>query len=59
MPGDGMQPLPTLGGAGGEAEELNEFGQIAGVSTKRNGEIHATLWTPRTGPLAVMEQPPR
>ena len=59
MPGGGMQPLPTLGGAGGEAEELNEFGQIVGVSTKANGDDRATLWTPSAGPLAVMEQNPR
>lgn len=50
IPGRGMEPLPTLGG-GGAAEELNEFGQIVGVSTNENGEDHATLWTPAAGPL--------
>jgi probable HAF family extracellular repeat protein len=57
MPGGGMQPLPTLGGPSGGSEELNEFGQIVGVSTNTNGEDHATLWTPRAGPLAAMQHP--
>ena len=51
IPGSGMQALPTLSGAGGEAEQLNEFGQIVGVSTNANGDGRATLWTPRAGPL--------
>jgi probable HAF family extracellular repeat protein len=58
IPGGGMQPLPTLGGSGA-TEDLNEFGQIVGVSTKKNGEDHATLWTPTAGPLAVIEPTPR
>ena len=53
IPGAGMQPLPTLGGGGVEADDLNEFGQIVGVSTTAHGDIRATLWTPAAGPLAV------
>ena len=52
MPGGGMQPLPTLGGGGGEAEDLNEFGQIVGREHQcRTATSRATLWTPRAGPL--------
>jgi probable HAF family extracellular repeat protein len=58
IPGSGMQPLPTLGGPGGVAEELNEFGQIAGAITAADGVSHATLWTPTAGPLAVSEPNP-
>lgn len=57
-PGRGMQPLPTLGGGGVLAIDLNEFGQIVGASTTAQGANHATLWTPTAGPLAVAEQDP-
>jgi probable HAF family extracellular repeat protein len=53
-PGGGMRPLPTLGGPDGLAEDLNEFGQIVGVTATARGAFRATLWTPTAGPLAVV-----
>jgi probable HAF family extracellular repeat protein len=51
--GSGIHPLPTLGGPNGQAQDLNEFGQIVGTTwTSRDG-IRATLWTPTEGPLVV------
>ena len=52
-PGRGMQPLPTLGGNFGAADDLNEFGQIVGVTLNARNFDRATLWTPTAGPLAV------
>jgi len=57
-PGGGMQPLPTLGGGGVQAIDLNEFGQIVGSSATAQGANRATLWTPTAGPLAVAQQAP-
>jgi probable HAF family extracellular repeat protein len=57
-PGGGMQRLPSLGGGGEIAQELNEFGQIVGASNTAQGLPHATLWTPTAGPLAVAPQDP-
>jgi hypothetical protein len=48
-----MQRLPTLGGDFGEARYINEFGEIAGATTTALGELRATLWRPRAGPLAA------
>jgi hypothetical protein len=52
-PGRGMRQLPTLGGDNGQANDLNEFGQIAGVDVTAQGEIRAALWTPTGGPAAA------
>lgn len=52
-PGAGIEALPTLGGDFGQAHSLNEFGDIAGESTRPNGALRATLWRPTAGPLAT------
>ncbi len=57
-PGGGMRSLPQpIPNAVGEANYLNEFGNIIGTSfiTRSDGqtEFHALLWTPTAGPLAV------
>ena len=36
--------LPTLGRFGGAATDINERGQIAGSSLRRNSDEHAALW---------------
>ena len=51
--GSGMRLLPTLGGPLGQAQDLNEFGQIVGTTRTSLNDIRATLWTPIDGPLAV------
>jgi probable HAF family extracellular repeat protein len=51
--GSGIQLLPTLGGPLGQAQDLNEFGQIVGTTRTSLNDIRATLWTPIDGPLAV------
>jgi hypothetical protein len=48
-----MWPLPTLGGGEGFPRHMNELGQIAGFSVTTEGALHAALWTPVRGPLAV------
>lgn len=62
-PKNGMQRLPSLGGIlGGDfglTNDINEFGKIVGLSTTARGDssalvIHATLWTPRPGPLLAV-----
>lgn len=52
-PGRGMRRLPTLGGDRGQAQDLNELGQIVGTSWTAQNEIRATLWMPTAGPLAA------
>jgi probable HAF family extracellular repeat protein len=57
-PGGGMRRLPQpRPGSQGDANDLNEFGEIVGSSfiTRPSGEAedHALLWTPTAGPLAV------
>lgn len=52
----GMRRLPTLGGDFGEARYLNEFGNIVGVSSRANGAVRASLWTPTPGPLSVLDE---
>jgi probable HAF family extracellular repeat protein len=57
-PEGGMRPLPQpRPNATGRANDLNEFGKIAGSSfiTRSNGdtEFHALLWTPTAGPLVT------
>jgi probable HAF family extracellular repeat protein len=48
-----MWPLPTLGGGEGFPRHMNDLGQIAGFSVTAEGALHAALWTPVRGPLAV------
>jgi probable HAF family extracellular repeat protein len=38
--------LPTLGGAGGDADDINNAGVVAGSSGTSTGDIHAALWVP-------------
>ena len=40
-----MRRLPDLGGDRGQAQDLNEFGQIVGTTWNARGDIRATLWT--------------
>jgi hypothetical protein len=35
---------PTLGGPGGEVEDINVWGESVGLSDNAAGESHATLW---------------
>jgi probable HAF family extracellular repeat protein len=39
--------LPTLGGAGGSADDINDAGLVAGSSGTSTGDIHAALWVPK------------
>ena len=40
--------LPTLGGPGGDGDDINDAGLVAGSSgTTTPGEIHAALWVPK------------
>jgi probable HAF family extracellular repeat protein len=41
--------LPTLGGTGGSADDVNDAGQVAGSSTTstNNPDPHAVLWLPK------------
>lgn len=39
--------LPTLGGAGGNADDINDAGLVAGSSGTSTGDIHAALWVPK------------
>jgi uncharacterized membrane protein len=39
--------LPTLGGPGGEADDVNDAGQIAGSSNTSANLSHAVLWVPK------------
>jgi uncharacterized membrane protein len=55
-PGRSMRQLPTLGGNNGQANDLNEFGQIAGVSATAQGDFRAALWTPAGSLLAVASE---
>ena len=36
--------LPTLGGAGAQAEDINDLGQIVGWSQRADGAVEATVW---------------
>jgi probable HAF family extracellular repeat protein len=40
-------PLPTLGGPGGEADDVNDAGQVAGASATSANNPHAVLWVPK------------
>lgn len=46
--GGQMRALPTLGGANAFARRINNFGWIAGQSETAAGELHATVWRPRS-----------
>jgi probable HAF family extracellular repeat protein len=39
--------LPTLGGSGGEADDINDAGQVAGASATSTNNPHAVLWVPK------------
>jgi probable HAF family extracellular repeat protein len=39
--------LPTLGGSGGEADDVNDAGQVAGASATSAENPHAVLWVPK------------
>lgn len=39
-----IMELPTLGGAAGFADDVNDYGVIVGESQDQDGEWHATLW---------------
>lgn len=41
--------LGTLGGKSSRAHAINEDGAVAGEAETRNGELHAFLWTARSG----------
>ena len=50
--GSPLQPLSTLGGAGGLGYATNSSGVIAGNSSTPSGEMRASLWwTPTSTPL--------
>jgi probable HAF family extracellular repeat protein len=53
VPGNGIQRLPDLGGDRGQAQDLNEFGQIVGTTRTGRNAVRATLWTPTAGPLVA------
>jgi len=39
--------LPTLGGPGGSADDINDAGLIAGSTGTSSNDIHAALWVPK------------
>ena len=39
--------LPTLGGSGGEADDVNDAGQVVGASATSTNDPHAVLWVPK------------
>ena len=41
--------LGTLGGLSGEAEDINDVGQVVGAASPATGSTHAFLWTEATG----------
>lgn len=45
----GISPLPTLGGDAGSAHAINEIGQVVGWSYTATNEVHAFLWTSKSG----------
>lgn len=40
-------PLPTLGGPGSSADDVNDAGQVAGSSAMSTNNPHAVLWVPK------------
>jgi len=52
-PGVGFESIGSLGGIGSEAQhaavEINEAGEIAGISSVFEDEYHAFFWTPAKG----------
>ena len=51
-----MRRLPTLGGGQGFPRDLNESGQLVGFGVNALQELHATLWTPSAGSVAIAHQ---
>ena len=39
--------LPTLGGVGGSADDINDAGLVAGSSGTSTNDVHAALWVPK------------
>jgi probable HAF family extracellular repeat protein len=39
--------LPTLGGSGGDAADVNDAGQVVGSSGTSTNDPHAVLWVPK------------
>ena len=48
-PGQGIRELGTLGGTIGYARDINDKGQVVGMSQTATGSRHAFLWTPADG----------
>jgi probable HAF family extracellular repeat protein len=42
--GGGITPLGTLGGDRSDGNDINEAGEVAGMSTTPSGEYHAFVW---------------